>query len=158
MHLLNVLMKWEKKKLALEAPKTDKTEESEDAKKEGVKDVDEEMKKEKSEDAKKVAKAEDSKEGEAKAGDVGNKRQQDSWGVITRIQNCDPIAEISASRKQNPMSWSNISDKRSFEALNEPSISQTSYRSKIPKIKIDKNMVGVRWNQLRLNAKFVGVW
>ena len=39
------------------------------------------MKKEKSEDAKKVAKAEDSTEGEAKAGDVGNKRQKDS-GVI----------------------------------------------------------------------------
>ena len=96
MHLLNVLMKWEKKKLALEAPKTEKTEESEDAKKEGVKDDDVEVKEEKSEDAKKVKKAEDSKEGEAKAGDVGNKRQQDSWGVITRIQNCDPIAEISA--------------------------------------------------------------
>ena len=116
------------------------------------------MKEEKSEDAKNVEKAEDSKEGEAKAGDFGNKRQKDSGGDITRIQNCDPIAEKSASRKRDPMSWSNINNKRSFEALNEPSISQTSYRSKISKINIDKNMVGVRWNQLRLNAKFVGVW
>ena len=86
------------------------------------------------------------------------KGKKDSGGDITRIQNCDPIAEKSASRKRDPMSWSNINKNRSFEALNEPSISQTSYRSKISKINIDKNMVGVRWNQLRLNAKFVGVW
>ena len=49
---MNVLMKWAKKKLVLEAPKIEKTEESEDAKKEGVKDDDEKMKEEKSEDAK----------------------------------------------------------------------------------------------------------
>ena len=35
---MNVLMKWAKKKLVLEAPKIEKTEESEDAKKEGAKD------------------------------------------------------------------------------------------------------------------------
>ena len=50
-------MKWAKKKLALEAPKIEKTKESEDAKKEGVKDDDVETKEEKSEDAKKEEKA-----------------------------------------------------------------------------------------------------
>ena len=41
---MNVLMKWAKQKLALKAPEIEKTEESEDAKKEGAKDDDVEMK------------------------------------------------------------------------------------------------------------------
>ena len=45
--VMNVLMKWAKKKLVLEAPKIEKTEESEDAKKEGAKDDNVEMKEEK---------------------------------------------------------------------------------------------------------------
>ena len=68
--VMNVLMKWAKKKLVLEAPKIEKTEESEDAKKEGAKDDNVEMKEEKTECAKKVEKAGDSNEGEANTVDV----------------------------------------------------------------------------------------
>ena len=46
-------MKWAKQKLALKAPEIEKTEESEDAKKEGAKDDVVEMKEEETEDAKK---------------------------------------------------------------------------------------------------------
>ena len=70
--VMNVLMKWAKKKLALEAPKIENTEESGDeAKKvEEVKDDDVEMKEEKAGDSKKEEKADDLKDGEAKTDDA----------------------------------------------------------------------------------------
>ena len=78
--VMNVLMKWAKKKLALEAPKIENTEESGDeAKKvEEVKDDDVEMKEEKAGDSKKEEKADDLKDGEAKTDDAKKEESTES--------------------------------------------------------------------------------
>jgi len=81
--VMDVLIRWAKKKLALEAPKIEKKEEPEENKVEEVKDNDVEMKEDKTEETKKDgtksedAKSDETKEEETKESKLGEEKKDD---------------------------------------------------------------------------------
>jgi len=81
--VMDVLIRWAKKKLALEAPKVEKKEEPEEKKVEEVKDDDVEMKEDKTEETKKDetksedAKSDETKAEEAKESKLGEEKKED---------------------------------------------------------------------------------
>jgi len=77
--VMDVLIRWAKKKLALEAPKVEKKEEPEENKVEEVKDDDVEMKEDKTEETKKEedAKTDENKEEETKEGKLDEEKKED---------------------------------------------------------------------------------
>ena len=106
-------MKWAKQKLALKAPEIEKTEESEDAKKEGAKDDNVEMKEEKTECAKKVEMAGDSNEGEENTVDVKKDDNDPSGPQKTDPNHPDNLEKAEGEKKgtSNPRPSFNLQAK-----------------------------------------------